>query len=412
MKAPLLLILAACAGLARAGGPPAELPPADQVARVLRASPAVLAAGSEIRAEEANRRRLEAGPHEWSVRLGGQQRRSTPAAGSGERFAEWNAALERPLRLPGKAATDAELGAAGVALATTAYDDALHEASRDLLRAWFVWLRENAAVAQWTAQVELLARQAAGIERRRQLGDAARLEAIQADAALAQAAAQKAQAEARQRGAEEELRRRYPGLPLVRPDAASRPELPDSDEAVWSDALLAQSHELRRARGEAGRARLAAERLRQERTPDPSVGLAYARERGGEEKVVGAYINIPLPGSARDAAADAGIAQAEAAQRRAEAVERRVAGEAATLFHAARAGVGAWEAARTAAERLEHSADLTARAYRLGEGQLNDLLTARRLANEGRLAEAVARLDALELGCRLLLDAHRLWDFD
>ena len=55
---------------------------------------------------------------------------------------------------------------------------------------------------------------------------------------------------------------------------------------------------------------------------------------------------------------------------------------------------------------------MTARAYQLGEGNLNDLLTARRLANEAQLAARLLQLEALELRYRLLLDAHQLWDFD
>ena len=44
-------------------------------------------------------------------------------------------------------------------------------------------------------------------------------------------------------------------------------------------------------------------------------------------------------------------------------------------------------------------------ANEFGEGSLNDLLTARRLANEAQLAARLSQLDALELRYRLLLDA-------
>ena len=55
---------------------------------------------------------------------------------------------------------------------------------------------------------------------------------------------------------------------------------------------------------------------------------------------------------------------------------------------------------------------MTARAYQLGEGSLNDLLAARRLANEAQLSARLMQLDALELRYRLLLDAHQLWAMD
>ena len=93
-----------------------DLPPQAHVIEALSSSPMVRAAGAQIEVEEARSRRLEAGPHEWTVRLSDQQRRVRPASAGDEQFNEWNAAIERPLRLPGKGALDAELGAGGVAL--------------------------------------------------------------------------------------------------------------------------------------------------------------------------------------------------------------------------------------------------------------------------------------------------------
>ena len=125
MKTLIALLLAGLGNAALAAEPQPNLPPDEVVAGVLRANPMVNAASSQITVEEANRRRLEAGQYEWNVRLGGQQRKTTPNNALDERFNEWNAALERPVRLPGKASLDAELGAAGVSLAETAHGDAL-----------------------------------------------------------------------------------------------------------------------------------------------------------------------------------------------------------------------------------------------------------------------------------------------
>jgi outer membrane protein TolC len=55
---------------------------------------------------------------------------------------------------------------------------------------------------------------------------------------------------------------------------------------------------------------------------------------------------------------------------------------------------------------------MTARAYQLGEGNLTDLLTARRGANDAQLSARLSQLEALEYSYRLRLDAHRIWDFD
>jgi outer membrane protein, heavy metal efflux system len=391
---------------------PPNLPPTEIVARVLRENPGSQAAASQLRAEQANRTRLEAGQYEWSLRLGTQQRKTRPDAGPNERFSEWNAALERPLRLPGKGSLDSQLGDAGVALAETAYGDALHESSRLLLKAWFVWLRETASASQWAEQVALLEKQGKSVLRRQQLGDAARLESIQTEGALAQAQAQLAQAEVRQRIAAEELRRRFPGLPLNAPAEIAEPQAITGSEAEWIAAMLEHSHELGVARGETQRAQIMAGRSSRDRLPDPTIGIQVASERGGEEHLLGAYISIPLPGGGRRAAADASLAHADAAGSREAAALQRISAEAATVYHTANAALASWQAGHNAAERLTKVSDMTARAYQLGEGSLTELLMARRTANEARLAARLLQLDALESRYRLLLDAHQLWDLD
>lgn len=410
------LALACCALPALAAEPlPAlapELPPAEIVARVLRGNPGVEAAAGQIRVEEANRTRLEAGSHEWSVRLGAQQRRVRPATAGDERYNEWNAAIERPLRLPGKAGIDAELGAAGVGLAETAYADALHESSRALLKAWFAWLKDSAAAEQWREQVALLEKQARSVARRQQLGDAPRLESIQSEAALSQAESQLVQARVRQQTAGEDLRRRFPGLPVIAPASLGAPTAIAGSEAEWINAILEQSHEYRLAREETRRAQIVAGRSSRDRLPDPTVGIQVSRERAGEERIVGAYVSIPLSGTARRAASDAALAQADALGRREAASNQKVVADAVALYQSAQAAVASWQAGHLAADRLNRAADMTARAYQLGEGSLNELLSARRLANEAQLSARLLQLNALELRYRLMLDAHRLWHFD
>lgn len=412
MKLIILLLLGGIGGTGFCAETPPGLPPTEVVARVLLANPSVQAAGSQITVEEANRRRLEAGSYEWSLRLGGQQRRSRPATGPDERFNEWNAAVERPLRLPGKAALDSELGAAGVALAETGHGDAMHEASRNLLKSWFVWLRESAAATQWSEQLALLDKQAGAVKRRQQLGDAARLETIQSEAALAQAAAQLAQARVRQQTAAEDLRRRYPGLPIAAPTVIADPTPVEGGESEWVNAILEHSHELELSRGETQRARIAASRASGDRLPDPTFGLHVSRERAGEDRIVGAYINIPLPGGGRRAASDAALAQTDVAIHREAAATQKISAEAAMLYQSASAAFASWQAGRNAAAHQTQAAEMTARAYQLGEGSLNELLAARRLANEAQLSARLLQLDALELNYRLQLDAHRLWAID
>ena len=389
-----------------------ELPPTEVVARLLRTSPMVTAADSLLKAEEANRARLSAGPHEWTLRLARQQR-DVRAPEVAQRFAEWDAGLERPIRLPGKAGTDEALGAAGVDMARISQGDALHESSRLLMKTWFEWLRARETARETRLQAELLARQEKGVQRRHQLGDAARLEAVQAEAASAQAEALAREAQAREAAARMELQKRFPGLPLASADMelpAPRPL--DGTVESWLAAILEHNHELGVARAEARKATISARRSDQESLPDPTIGVRVARERGGEERLAALTLSIALPGGARRATADMALAQADAASAREAAMLRKVEAEAASLVESARLAHASWQGREAAAERLGQAADMTARAHALGEAGLAETLAARRLGFDARLSARLARLDALELADRLLLDAHRLWPLD
>lgn len=407
---PRLVLL--CASGALAAPPLPYLPPDAEIGRIdriIRQSPELRAGENLLAAEQANRRRLEAGEHEWTLRLGGQRRRSTPDAAPAEGFGEWNAALERPWRLPGKADADAELGAAGVGVAEAAQRSALHAQRRLLLTAWFQWLKADALSTQWTTEAGLLAQQAEAIRKRRKAGDAARLEQVQAEAALAQAEAQAAQARARQENAALELSRRFPGLPLEPPRETVDPLPLEGTAQSWIDRIVAASPEVGLARSEARQAEIGATRAGRNRRPDPTLGFQVSRERGGEETVIGAYLSFPLPGEGRRAGADGAAALAAAAGQREAAAIRQADIEAARLHQSAAAAFAAWQASHAAAERLAQAGEMSARAHALGESSLAELLAARRLANEARQAARLARLEAFELRYRLQLEARALW---
>lgn len=383
-----------------------DLPPAAAVEQALADHPAVRAAAAGIRAEEANRDRLVAGSHEFNLRIGAQRRRVDESA---QRFGEWDVGLERPLRLPGKARLDGEIGAEGVNVATLAYGDALHEAARMLLKGWFGWQRERAQAQQWQEQVVLLREQLGVIEKRVRAGDASRLDAYQAEAALAQAEAVLSQARARSAIAANDLTLRFPHLPLPQQPALSDPEALDPGQEYWREQILGHNHELALARAEAKRGRLGAARSGAERMPDPTVALRYGSERSGAEHVIGVSVAIALPGQARSAAAAAAQAEAVAAASREAGVLRKLEAEAANAVLAARSAYDNWHKLRRAGERVASNAELVARAYALGESGLAELLNARRMAIEARLATTAARIDASEARYRLLLDAHQLW---
>ena len=387
-----------------------ELPPLELVQKAVTQAPVVQAARSLLRAGEAERLRFEAGPHEWAVRAGTQQRRVRFAPE--ERFTEWDVGLERPLRLPAKTVIDYELGASSVRQSEVAYGDALHETSRGLLAAWFDWLRARETAAQWAAQQALLRRQAQSVSRRVELGDAPRLETLLAEGAAQQAEAQRTLAQARVEQAVADLRLRFPALALPESLTLPAPRRLEGELAYWRGEILQHSHELLVARGESARARLGASRADAERTPDPTVAMRMASERGGDQRIIGLSLMLPLPGQARRAQADIAASQSAAAAYREVGVLTKIEREASATYVAAQANFETWQRAAAAAQQLDQAAELTARAYELGEGSLADTLLARRQTNEAQLAARLAQLDELEARDRLLLDAHQLWVFE
>jgi outer membrane protein, heavy metal efflux system len=387
-----------------------DLPPLESVKAALLNHPEVRAARSGITAGEATQRRISAGSHETTLRLLGQQR--TIREDQNHRFGEWDVTLERPVRLPGKAAIDERLGAGEAERMRTLYGDALHEGGRGLLKAWFGWAREDAVARQWREQGALLREQLAIVEKRVRAGDAPRLETGLAEAALAGAESGRHQAELKARLATNTLTQSYAGIPLPETLPSIAPQAVEGDAAGWRAAILEHNHELAVARRETALAKLHGERARAELTPDPAFGVRAASERGGAERLVGLSFSIPFAGPARNARSDEAAAQAAAAEQREAAILRKIALEADNTLATAQAAWQGWQSAGLAAERMRANADLLGRAYALGEAPLGEVLAARRLALEAGLSATLARLDAAESRYRLLLDAHQLWAFD
>lgn len=403
----VILLLPALAVAAPPDDTP-DLPPRAVVASVLAGHPDVLAAKSGVRYEESNRDRLEAGEHEFSVSVGSARRRTEAS----RNLNEWDVAVERPIRLPGKARLDGELGSLGVAQAQSSLGDALHETARGLLRAWFGWLKARAQSDEWNSQASLLRRQGEVAARRVRAGDAPRLEQTLAEAAAAQAEAAALQAGMRTAVAAAELTQHYPGISLPEKPVLATPTPVDQPHAYWHERILQHNHELAAVRAEVKRRQALIARSQANEMPDPTVGVRHASEAGGNERVTGVYVSIPLPGRARTATTEGARAQMDMAVQKEAALLRKLNAEVAAAHAGATAAYEGWRKAQFAAQAMERNAELIARAYALGEAGLNDTLNARRLAVEGRLAAATAQLDAAEARYRLMLDAHLLWSLD
>lgn len=393
-------------------GYPSELPPPERVRAAIADSPEVHAAAALLEAAGAERRQLGAGPHEWSTRVD-YQRRRVHATGASDRYNEWALSLERGVRLPGKAELDRSLGAGRVAEAGIALADAEHQASRRLLLLWYAMLRERQAAQLLARQAGLAAREAAAVARRRELGDASRLDETQAAAEAEQVDAARRVALDLAERASIALVREFPVMAGVEPPEAL-PGLPEPAEDLTALARQAvdEDHELSGALAAATSARIEAQLVLADRQPDPTVGVQLSSERSAEERIIGVFVSIPFGGEARRAAADASVARAGAAARRAEARRRQVDAQAALLLASASSGMARWQAAQRSAELQSIAAERVAKARELGEADVAEVLRARRLALDAALRAANVRVDALESRARLLLDAHRIWNFE
>ncbi len=383
-----------------------DLPPQAQIDSALSQHLLVLNATNELNIERANQRKWNSGNYEFNVRAGTGQR---SVANTGEKLKEWDVGLERPLRWLNKVGIDEDIGAASVARAEYSLGDARHEAARTLLQMWFVWQREQAQVTLWQQQADILKQQAQLVEKRVKAGDAPKLELNLALAASAQASVPLHQAQLRTQLASNALKKQFPAIQLPEQVLLAMPQMIDHDLAYWKAIVLEHNHELGVVQQQNLVQQLLAQRSRADQLPDPTVGVRYAKEASGNEKVAGVYVSVPLPSVSRRATADSAIQQAAIAADQEAFVKRRLEGDIYATHTQAVSNYSTWQQAHEAAQAIRSNAELTAKAYSLGENSLLDNLTARRFALESSLAESLAQLDANEARYRLLLDAHQLW---
>ena len=383
-----------------------DLPPLAQIESALGSHLLVLNAANELKIEHANRRKWNSGNYEFNLRAGTGQRKIVD---TGQNLKEWDVALERPLRLYNKVGIDEDIGTASVARAEYALGDARHEAVRTLLQLWFAWQREQAQVNLWQHQVDILKQQAQMAEKRVKAGDAPKLELNQAQAAAAQAGVSWQQARLRAQLAGNDLKRQFPAIPLPEKLPPATTQAVEHDFAFWKSRILEHNHELGMAQEQSRVQQLLAQRSRADQLPDPTVGVRYSNEQGGNEKAAGVFVSVPISCGQRSATAE-GVAQQAAIAANQEAfVKRRLEGDIYAAHTQAVSSFATWQQAHAAAQAIHSNAELVGKAYSLGESSLSDSLIARRFALESSLAENLAQLDANEARYRLLLDAHQLW---
>lgn len=405
MKRYLILSTLVLSGTAFANDDPA-LPPAEAVERAVDEHPLVQAGLARSDAARELARGLRTGPHEFTVSGSYSQRRIDR---EGE-FNEYDATLERGIRLPGKAALDRRAGEFGISAAEYRVAETRHRAVLLLNDIWWDWLENHAEVEAGEAAVANLTAALAAVERRIALQDAALVDADQARSALATARVALEQGRSRTEIARSRLEVQFPSLPLP----VEAPELPDpvmplTGLGALRDQTLAQDHGMPGAQAEADRQSTLAERARRDRIADPTLGFRLFSERGGAERGIGVVASIPIGGAGRSAIA--GQAQAEARAATAEfAAARFTAQETATTGYA-EAGNSwtAWRSSLNARTSSKLAADRLRQGYRLGGVELADLLYAERQAQEALKAETATRAEALRAISRLRINAHDLW---
>ncbi len=404
----LLLTLFGLALSAQAAAPETPgLLPTQIVRPLLEQDPSVAAAraGLEVARQEAGI--LDSSPYEWTAKLSSQRR----TVREGLAYQEWNAGIERPLRLPGKAAADRNIGKATMEEAEARYGDALHEAARELLSLWLEWLsaergRELASANRQSAQENLTA-----VEKRVRAGDASKLDASLAQADLAEQQRVHNDAKTQVAVAWGRLHARFPSIDQqFRVLPASLPIRENA--AFWRERILSQSDELKTAQAQLQNAQAQAERARADKLPDPTVGIYTASEVGGRERITGLSISMPIPGGQRDRRSAKALHSVEVQRQQVELTKRQLEASIASAVASAEGAYASQQLAETGALAMHDNARLMQRAYALGEADLQALLLARRQATAVTQNARIAKIEALKSYYLLLIDAHLIWDLE
>lgn len=350
---------------------------------------------------------LELSPYEWNARALTSRRTVRET----NRYQEWYTGVERTLRLPAKAEADRKTATATVELAEAQYGEALREAARSFLTVYLDWLGAELGVELAAANDRGARENVAAVERRVRAGDASRLDRslAQADAAEQDRLANDARTLANAAWAR--LAARYAGL-ARQPRTLPQPLALGPETAYWRGRIVAESAPLKAAQAAFRKSRAQTERLRAERTPDPTVGGFTASEIGGAERLIGIYVSIPFPGERRSLNAERGEYLAETARQQVERTKRELEADIAASVASASGAYESWKIAESAVQAAQETAKLMQRAYSLGEADLQALLLARRqatAASQGALSTRVAALRAYSL---LLIDAHLIWDLE
>lgn len=385
---------------------PHDLPPTASARQWIEQDPSVMEARSALQEAGHAAAMLNAGSHEWTTRLS-LQRRGYQTGGPDSR--EWNAQLERGIRVNGKAGLDRQIGETELAIAEARVGEAIHEAAKSLLDLWIDGLAAVQSQALFQQQQSFAQANLHAVESRKKAGDASALDFGVATSDAADVDRQASQATTTLAKARAKLRVRFPEAQLPT-QAIGDPVPPVEQEAQWLARVLEAADPLRIAQGQLRKAELNAARAAADRIPDPTVGIYTASEFFRQERIVGISLSIPLGGTYRSERAQQALQQAETARMAIDRQRRELETAVAETYGDATGNHLRWQLAEKGTVASSENARLTQRAYSLGEADLQSLLLARRQFLEASRAALEARVEALRANYRLLIDGHLIWD--
>jgi outer membrane protein, heavy metal efflux system len=383
---------------------PPDLPPTEQARQAIEQDPAVVEARRALSGAGYGAAALRASPYEWTTRISAQRRHYDGNGISNE----WSAALERTIRIGGKAAIDAQLGDTEIAIGRARVGEAQHEAARTLVDLWLDRMAASRLRQLWSEQLSFAETSLQAVQTRLRAGDASTLELNVARGDLTEVQRQLSASTTAEAKARSKLVVRFPSL-KSETGSLSEPMALELPEHQWRERILGESEALRIAKGLRTKAELTAARAKAERIPDPTVGVYTASEAFRNERIVGISLSIPFSGTYRSQRMQQALQEAEAAQARVDRQQRDLESAIVEAFAEATGGLERRRLASQGLATTRETARLTQRAYALGEADLQTLLLARRQALDASTAAEQARVETLRWHYRLLVDAHLIW---
>ncbi len=385
--------------------PAAAMPPEPLIAEAVDASPMVMAVKADLDRARATAARLRIGEYEVVVSgSGGRRTVDNPVAGESE-YTEWNAGLSRTVRLPSKYSADKDLASLEIEKAEAAYTRARRDALLEFVVLWTDWRR--AAEALQTAHrladdaLQLADAEAKAVD----LGASRRIYAdqLRAEASLLQLEADRKSIDAE--NAKSNLAAAFPDLVM--------PEKPDA--LGWDEARIAalietgttDSAAVREARLALDQMQTKARRARLDWLPDPTFGVQFSNEFGGNETSVMATVSIPLSGRVRRAASAEAGSQAVVAAARLKAAELDAARRYEQAERMAQAASKNLDNAEQAALKARDAMERLKKGYAIGAVNLSDLISTRRVLTltEQALVEYHVAAERAYLTLAVLKDA-------